>query len=458
MRKIAPFVVCVALTLVACAGRGNSPSGASTMPAATLTSTAVPTPATTSTPWPAGPGNWQALTKCASAPPNFRTLYSAGLDTPEQGSATQVTFQRSDTCGASWVKLTPPMISGVVYNTNVQYLAIFPSPINPQVAFLTIQTSLTVGVPACSTPAGATAAHGGVNAAPAASYICQLQYVTKDSGVTWQALSLPVKGGLGGVSPELNVSLDLLGQVRAQGARIYGVVTNAVLGASGIVPPGRLVASDDGGLTWVLADGGLADQGLAIWDFAPTPSGTTVYVTAEPVNDPARVPPGYGATLSIWVSPDGGLTWRHSSSAPGASSGKLVEGMLAGVSPAGKRAVYLLTGDKSERSVLGSIDDGVTWQGDPSFSFPTVSGGMMGFPTFIATLPDTSVIVVNPYGGAPIVAWTPDGGAPHAIAEATALFPYEYPTVQLRSDGVYLWLMGEQGGPGLLMRYTKLRL
>jgi hypothetical protein len=384
---------------------------------------------------------------------SYHTIYSAGLDNPEQGSGTKVTFQRSDDCGATWSGMALPKLAGVVYTSNVQILSVFANPINPKVAFLTIQTNIIIGAPACQKPANSA------DVALESALICQLQFVTKDGGVTWQPLNLPAPGVLGEISPELNASLGLLGNVRAQGNRLYGVVTDTTLGVSGIVPPGRLVASDDSGLTWNLADGALSSQGLAVWDFAPTPSGSTVYVTAEPINDPARQPPGYGATLSIWRSADGGVTWARAGEAPGSTSGRLVEGMIAALSSSGRHAVYLMTGDKAGRAILGSADDGVTWQGDSNLSFPDRPGEMLGLPTFVGTLPDGSAVVVNPYGGAPIMAWSPGGAAPRAIAEGTALFPYWSPVFQQRAGDVYMWLMGQQGGgTDLLIRYTKLLL
>jgi hypothetical protein len=391
-------------------------------------------------------------------PASYQTSYGAGVDPPEQGAATTVSFVRADNCGATLKNLTLPKLTGVVYNTNVQLLSIFASPINTQIAFLTIQTNAIAGSPACSTPvtSATTMLHGGIDAAPLSSYICQLQFVTSDGGVTWQPLNLPVPGVLGGISPELNNSLNLMGQVRAQGSRLYGVVTNTVLGSSGAIPPGRLVASDDGGLTWSVADSALAAQGLAIWDFAPTPSGSTVYVTAEPINDPARQPPSYSATLSIWSSPDGGATWKRESEAPGSTSGILVEGMVAGVTHNGQRAVYLMTGKKNETTILGSMNDGATWQGDGHLSYILNPNSFTGFPTIVGVIPDGSV-VVNPTGGAPIMAWTP-GSSPRAVAEATSLFPYQNPVFQQRGGAVYMWLQGEQGGPGLQIRSTQLLL
>ncbi len=452
IRALTP-IIALTLALAGCAAQSSpAPKGVS--------ATATPAPAgpATATPWSAGPGAWQPATNCQSMPASYQTSYGAGVNPPEQGSATTVSFVRTDNCGATVKSLTLPRLTGVVYNTNVSQLSIFASPINTQVAFLTIQTNLIIGSPACSTPAGATAMlHGGIDATPASSYVCQLQLVTSDGGVTWRPLSLPVPGVLGEISPERNDSLELMGQVRAQGSRLYGVVTNVGLGSSAPVPPGRLVASDDGGVTWKLADTALAAQGLGIWDFAPTPSGSTVYVTVEPVNDPAQQPPTYGATLSVWSSPDGGVTWKRESDAPGATSGVLVSGMVAGMEANGQRSVYLMISQKNTISIVGSLNDGATWQGDGSLSYTTPGGGMMGHSTFVGTLPDGSVVVINPYGGAPIMAWTP-GSPPRAVAAPTSLFPYWDPVFQRQGGAVYMWLEGEQGGPGLQIRYTQLLL
>lgn len=445
-------------TLAGCSGLAASVAG----PRATMTATLEPSGgAPTATPWPQGPGAWQPLTDCKSAPATYQTIYQAGLGSkPEQGSATHVTFQRSDDCGATWTNLTPPTLSGVVYNANVQALSVFANPLNPHVAYLTIQTDRIISSPPCisSVPSPAatpTPASGGIGSAQS-SFICQWQFITQDSGKTWKPLKLPKQGVLGELSPELNASLSLIGNLRPQGSRLYGVITNAALDAGAIVPPGRLVASDDGGLTWKLVDAGIAAQKLGVWDFAPTPSGKTIYAVAEPWYDPARKPPSYAATLSIWRSPDGGATWQRIGSTPGATSGKLVEGMVAGSPSGASHTLYLMTGDQNGRAILGSVDDGAIWQGDSQLAYLDHPGATVGLPTLVGTLPDGSVVAINPYGGSPVLAWRPNA-APRAIAASVPLSSYGNPVFQKRSDGVYMWLMGQQGGQsGLLIRYTKL--
>lgn len=448
----------LAAMLAGCSGESRS-TGTKSTPS--VSQTAAPTESigstagSTATPWPAGPGAWQTVSDCASEPASYRTVYSASLGASGQGPAL---LQRSDDCGATWTTLTPPALAGFDYSSEISVFSVFASPLNTQVAFLTMETYQQA---ACGIPIGAgDILHGGIDALPALSSSCQRQFVTSDGGATWRALALPAPGVLGATSPEMNAELGLLGSLRAQGARLYGVVTNVELGASGVTPAWP-VASDDGGLTWRLADAPLAAQGWAVWDFAPTPSGSTIYVTAEPVNDPARQPPTYGATLSIWASQDGGGSWTRESSAPGSASGRLVSGMAAGITPSGQRMLYLMTAGQTKQdtamAVLGSVDDGAIWQGDQRLTFLPPADPMLGYPNLVGVLPDGEVVAINPYDGAPVMAWAP-GEAPRAVAAPIALFPYENPVYVMNGATVTMWLQGEQGGPQFMTTSTQLAL
>jgi hypothetical protein len=427
------------------------PTLAST-PTTTQTATVAPTATITPTTAPSGPGYWTTLAGCSNVPADVRVQYGAGVQQQKGGAPTIVTLQRSDDCGATWTNLTPPAITGVSYTTNVNLMTIFASPVNSNTAYLTLQVNSSQVCSTTTTTAGARAAMS--------SMPCQMQFVTMDGGARWQRLQLPVPGLLGIFS---NTTPQAESILRAQGSRLYGLVTDTVIGANSATPPGRLVASADGGVTWQVADAALAAQGLAVWDFAPTPSGSAIYVAAEPVNDPTQ-PPQYGVTLSMWSSLDAGATWTKESGPPGQSASEPVQGMTAGITPGGKRALYVLLfgANKDDTAiqvtVQASLDDGASWMSASQLTVSKALGSMQVMPGLTtATLPDGSVIILNLTPTGPVQAWFP-GSAPRDIAQNPGLIPYYNPVVEQRADGVYLWMTGYRGGPNPIVEYTQLKL
>jgi hypothetical protein len=413
----------------------------------TTTQVAAPTATATTAPTatPSGPGVWTTLSGCANVPDGDRILYNAGVAQQKSGP-TIVTLQRSDDCGATWTDLKPPQVTGVTYTTNVNLMTIFASPLNPDTAYLTLQVS---GAQACpsTTSASLTAL---------SSAICQPQFVTTDGGATWQQLNLPVKGVLGVISAPSYTSLMLEGMLRSQGSLLYGVVTNSGIGYSGVTPPGRLVVSTDGGVHWSSADSALAAQGYGIWDFAVTPTGSAIYVTAEPFNDPPRQPPTYTPTLSIWSSLDGGQTWAEGGPAPGSGSaqGGMVMFMSAGMS-GNQPIAYIVAEDQGQARMLASVNGGHTWQEDTQLHYADTGGDIF---ELLGTLPDGSVVIEQPAGGGPTLAWKP-GSAQRAIAQNARLMSYFAPIFQQRTDGLYLWLTGYEGtSSALSVTYTQLQV
>ena len=416
---------------------------ATATPIATLAVTA--TIAATAT--PSGPGYWTTLSGCSGVPAGIRTVYNAGVQEQKGGAPTIVTLQRSDDCGATWTNLTPPQITGVSYTTNVNLMTIFTSPLNPNTAYLTLQVS---GTACSSTSAAARSAQS--------STVCQPQFVTTNGGASWQRLALPVRGILGVISASSVTSLSVEGMLRPQGSLLYGVVTDATLASSGVIPPGRLVVSSDGGVHWTLCDGPLATQGYGVWDFAVTPTGTTIFVTAEPFNDPSRQPPSYSPPLSIWSSPDGGHTWTEGGPAPGSgvSQSGVVLFMSAGMN-GGHAIAYIVAEDNGLARMLASVDGGRVWQEDTALKYADTGGEIF---ELLGMLPDGSVVIEQPAGGGPTLAWKP-GSAQRIIAQNADLLSYFHPIFQRRGDGLYLWLMGtpsNSGSTALTTEYTQLKL
>ncbi len=441
---MAAGVIGLALTL-ALAGCGGQTQKA----AATAAMATVATLSATAT--PSGPGVWTALTGCSGVPNAIRVRYNASVQ-EQKGGPSIVTLQRSDDCGATWSDLTPPAIPGVTYTSNVSYMSIFTSPLNPNTAYLTLQMLQFSGAQTCpSTSSAAIASRS--------STICQPQFVTTDGGVTWQALRLPVPGILGVLSATSPITdLRIEGMLRAQGSLLYGVVTDWSIGANSATPPGRLVVSSDGGVHWSSADSALAAQGYRVWDFAVTPTGQAIYVTAEPSNDSPRQPPTYIPTLSIWSSLDGGQTWTKSGPTPGSGTesgeGGKVMFMSAGMS-GGQSIVYIVATDQGQARMLASVDGGHTWQEDTQLNYADTGGEIFGL---LGTLSDGSVVIEQPAGGGPTLAWKP-GSAQRSIAQNAKLMSYFAPIFQQRADGLYLWLTGYEGtSEQLSVAYTKLQL
>lgn len=419
--------------------------------AGTPSTTTGPNPTTTATTAPTAPpagiGRWTTMTGCPDfVPPSIRAIYDAGVE-QQKGGPTIVTFKRSDDCGASWTQLTPPPISGVDYATNVDWMDAFANPVNPQTAYLSV---LLGGSSGCSL----SASTGGGSAAMS-SMPCLVQFVSINSGATWSRLSLPVRGALAITSP-VNTALTVEGLLRPQGQRLYGVVTDTVPGMSGVVPPGRLVVSSDG-IHWAVADAGLAARGYRVWDFAVTPAGSTIYVTAQPLNDPSYQAPTYEPTLSIWSSPDGGQTWTENAHAPDGAYGQggAVEAMAAGLNggqPVLQPVLYIVAANKSgQTQLLASVDGGRNWTIDTRFA----TGNTY---QLIGTVRDGSALLESSDATQPTLAWRPDTGE-QEVGAGAGLQHISHVVLPSANSSGYLWLQGtvDTSVGGTTTMYTNLK-
>ncbi len=274
------------------------------------------------------------------------------------------------------------------------------SPINPQVFILTLQLNGT-----------------NYSVCPKNSVrVCQLQYVTANGGASWQQLSLPAPGLLGFGLPLYSASPTII----TQGTRLYSAVSQIMLAASGSPPPGRLVVSDDGGVTWKLADSTLAARGLFIYALTANPSGSTVYAIAGGVPN-TNLNPGQLPPLSLWRSDDAGATWTKGGTLP--SQNYLA--MLAATNPTtGQKSLYLLTyGQNSSTATLSlSADGGMTWGASISLASPNDPN------TLLAVLP-SGALLLGGDGASGLTEW--DG-------KAKTVTPVTQPTGIERVDSIYL--------------------
>lgn len=324
------------------------------------------------------------------APSNPQVMYFLGA------SQSNPTFQRSEDGGATLTTIPFPLFHGqpIPSVSPNEYTFLYVSPLNPQIILYISQ----IFGPACSAAAHTTGkTEGSVYAGRLASSYCDEQYVSADGGTSWSQLTLPVQGLLGAKPFS---SGDHPYPLRAQGGRLYALVTDFEYATSGVPPGGRLVVSNDGGVTWALADAQIAAQGLQIIDFAPVPTGSTVFVATE--NPNTLQAPTYEQQPEIWRSDDAGTNWVNAGAPPGigGASSISVSGIAAGLTTSGQPFVYLLlTATKQTTALDYSTDGATTWQAVPD------AGQISNMP--LGTLADGRLIVR--FSDNSFRAWAPGG-------------------------------------------------
>jgi hypothetical protein len=422
LAQVGLLAAAMGLALAGC----QSSSGATiypTLPVPTATATLRP-PAATATPSGAAWTRVSATSPAASgAPATLRTQYDTFAGQTSKTSAPEFRLRRSDDFGKTWVNLTPPRIPGVSYPASVNFIGSVMSPFNPKVVILTLQLG-TVTCPQANGQTGRT---------------CQVQYVSLDGGATWKLLALPARGLLavfGSFGGENGSNLS------AQGARLYGIINDGMLAASGVIPPGRLVASDDGGATWRLIDATLAAHNLLIYSYTASPSGSAIFALVGPTDTNAPsdgIPP-----LALWRSDDAGASWAAADALPARDTGAMV---AASDAATGRTLLYLIAGESYDTPRLfATHDGGATWTACSEQS--SAAPGLLG------ALPDGAVLLDTANA---VEAWDGSAGAPHTVAQPSGI-DFGIATVQSQPDGsLRVWLTGgDSHGP--VTEYTALRL
>jgi hypothetical protein len=263
---------------------------------ATSTSSIPPTPGPTGTPGGSQSDFLQPGDLPVVAPSNPQIVYHVAHNA----------VQRSTDGGTTFTTTTQPK-TGL---SRVDYTGLAVSPLDANTVFF--NAGGLKNDQGCPPPqsygAVALTQHGGILAS---GFIpCSAQLMSRDGGQTWRKLSLPTGGVLGGTAGFRAMQMSQGAQqytVQAQGQRLYSAVAFANMGGSLEDSVGaRLVASDDGGATWRLIDGGLVRTGHIVCDFAASPSGQTVYATTSPGSCASETFP----TITLWRSDDGGLSWQ----------------------------------------------------------------------------------------------------------------------------------------------------
>jgi hypothetical protein len=362
-------------------------------------------------------------------PASLRVIYDVTFGQSDKGTPPQFSLRRSDDFGGKWVNLSPPSIANLDYANDVSYAATTISPLNPQIAILTLQVGGRSG--GCPLPT--------TSAIP---NVCQAQFVTQDGGATWAPLRLPAPGLLGLINLFDGASRDNL---TAQGARLYGSINDAMLASGGgNTPPGRLVVSDDGGATWRLVDSALATRNLLTYTYVAPASGSTVYMLAGATN--AMLTPGELPPLSLWRSDNAGASWTQTGPLPSATFDQM---LAASDAATGQTSLYVIVSDTpgSAPRLYASHDGAHTWT---RCSQAPASAGEL-----LAALPTGSVLLDAASG---VEEWDGSANVSRSVAQPTGLSAGPLATLQPQPDGsTRLWLSGGDT-QGAVVEYATLRL
>jgi len=347
-------------------------SGHRTAPSASGTPT-VPTATTLSaTATPSGPqwtliDSYTRVPGIVLAPSDPRTAYQGLLNTSKT-SLTTLTLQRTRDGGATWQPIAlPARLQGISPDAYERPPGIMVSPLSATTVYLTAAARL----PSCPNSIGqagstAQARTGGATLSPPLSSgpSCYTQYFSTDGGTTWHDLSLPVSNLLTGPYNG-NVGSQPL---RSQGARLYALISPPFVAQDTTPPAGRLARSEDGGITWTLADAGLPST-VGIADYMPAPASNAIFVVSDRADrfnsgvcGGCLPPPDY----KLWRSDDAGAHWAQVGALPyQAVTSLFVARRAGGAAPVLYLQVLTGTGQDSV-VILSSGDGGHTWSRTPT--------------------------------------------------------------------------------------------
>jgi DNA-directed RNA polymerase specialized sigma24 family protein len=322
------------------------------------------------------------------SPSDPRVVYEANSHpTDDPSEVNWLALRRTDDGGATWHDLPVPV------HARITGVRLSVSPRDAHTVFLELYE------PAGDQPADACPAVFHESTVPRIA--CQPQYRSTDGGATWTPLITPDYHIPGESLVGLNSGYGLgapPGQgfgLRSQGERLY-----STLWCPPVDPCVRIVASDDGGVTWRFVDDAVIAQGMDILDYAVAPSGATIFAIAGPSTHSWRSP----TQLSLWRSDDGGATWRQIGPLPTPHA----LGLLAlPTANSAQPLLYLdaprITGYATNKmgesvpslsyladDVKVSTDGGSTWQSAPTGGASTRLRPIFGL---LGTLADGSIVV-----------------------------------------------------------------
>jgi photosystem II stability/assembly factor-like uncharacterized protein len=326
------------------------------------TATAAATALPTSTPTPD-----QSYLLPVIAPSNPQTVYRlAPGDTP----GVRLVFQASADGGASWHNFPLPAQS-----SGPQPILLV-SPLDAQTVFVSLGGTFSndTCVPYQSVHSSSTLSSG--------DNVCGLEYVSQDGGAHWAQLIFSSNELFGLFVRPTPADVGTISRLQVQGTRLYmvlGFLTSTTPSSGGIVSP-RLVSSDDGGLTWQVADNDLFAPINKLCDAAPAPTGSTIFALL------ASADTCVGQPLTLWRSEDAGAHWTRVGQIKNnvdlgmvvVNSGNPAQPLLylnagSSICPANSylasRPVSSICGG-APANLQVSADGGKTWQAAPKQGYP----------------------------------------------------------------------------------------
>jgi hypothetical protein len=357
-------------------------------------------------------------------PGNPRILYQ---DQANNGD-NSISLRRSDDGGATWHPLAPPTGLPSAFDET----SLFVSPFDPNVVFLTLAAYQGLHPEACQLATASSSPLARLSGGPT----CGAHYISTDGGQQWSKQTLPIAGALGapyGGHLQNPTSDEIL---RPQGQRLYSTISASTIKNVTFLGPGaRIVASDDGGVTWKLVDGDLHASGQNTCDYAPTPTGSTIF--ALTLNDSCySLQSSVHASQNLWRSDDGGVRWVQVSTLPFLAGDIVLAPSQNGSSPilyAHQQQPYTISIHatpttppqtiQGDPGIVVSTDGGHSWQHAPASGIagpsstaldPDAAAGPIG------TLNDGSVIAVFPTDPSTFIfaAWKPGEKGWHALTPA----------------------------------------
>lgn len=226
----------------------------------------------------------------------------------------------------------------------------------------------------------------------------------------------------------------------------------------------RLLASDDGGVTWRLIDTPIAAGNQVLDNYTASPSGQSLFaLSVAPQSPPRSLPLAY----YVWSSADGGATWTRGGVTPGGR----VDGIVAtNISGSDRAALYVLADNNQQQVDLHlyvTTDGGRTWARDLDLNTEDV--GPSASPWLLGPLPDGGVAIFDnagigvpsPYGppttnfGA-ISEWRLDMSAPRTLTNFSNFQLLTQLDIRpMPQGGTTIWMSGYAAGSGhSVIEYT----
>lgn len=301
-------------------------------------------------------------------------------------------IKRTDDGGKTWHTLTLPLkgdhIKGI-------YAAV--SPLDAQTVFLSLYSDGLTGCPAKDIVSDYA--------------LCLQVFVSQDAGKTWKPTITPETGYADGFN------ISNISTASAQGQTLFdsaGCISSQCE---------RILKSDDGGVTWTLADAQLAASNQMLCNYAAASTGTTLFAaTAEKGTDC-----GYArtATANLWRSDDAGAHWSQVSTLPSAA----VNGMLVASRGAGQQPlvyIYLprVSATKTKMNTPMYVDSADALQ-------VSADGGQHWASAPLLGIAESQIPYFHPFG---------------TLSDGSIIMPFTAPGTNAGMDvSIYAWRAGDSG-------------